>query len=75
MNQTELDQVIQAIVDTARQLWPQQTAEAQTWIDSELTRLGLSYARVRAQELYGQVGSLFQSPWIWVAVAYFILRR
>jgi hypothetical protein len=45
------DQIVRAVLDFARQQWPEQTAEFQGWVDRTLSSYGISYAKYRATQL------------------------
>lgn len=74
LDQSQIDVIVQNVFDTARSIWPQETAQAQQWIDQQLMKYGLSYARYRSTQLAEQISPWLQNPLVWFAGAFLIWK-
>jgi len=54
MSEEEKDALVKEMVLTARQLFPEQAAQAEAWIDRQLKSYGLSYVKLRLDEQWEQ---------------------
>lgn len=68
------DIIIKNILDTARQLWPEKTAQAEQWINQQLMSYGISYAKYQAQQAAAAVQPWLQSPIVWAVGAYVFFK-
>jgi hypothetical protein len=63
-----IDQIIQNVINSARSLYPVQTAEAEAWIAARLANYGIDYARYRAQQMYGTATEWLSNPFILIGL-------
>ena len=63
------DEIIRQVLDNARTIFPVQTAQAEEWINSELMKYGISYAKYQAEQSAMGLYPWIQSPLFWVAGA------
>jgi hypothetical protein len=59
---TETDLVIRNIMDSARSLFPEQTAEFENWVSARAMNYGIDYAQYKAKQAYGALTDLVSSP-------------
>jgi hypothetical protein len=79
MNQYNLgdansDRIISEIFDNARIIFPHQTNEAEVWINEQMAKYGLSYAKYQAERAAMTVYPWLQSPITWVVGAWILWR-
>jgi hypothetical protein len=64
----QIDSIIRSVVESARSLFPQQTAEAEAWITARLANYGVDYAKYRAQQLYSSASEWLSNPVILIGL-------
>jgi hypothetical protein len=69
------DEIVQKTLDIASSIWPVQTAEAEAWINQQLTNLGISYAKYQAQQAYESVSQYSGLLWIGGGLILLMLLR
>jgi len=74
LGDADSDLLIQQIIDNARTIWPVQTAETEAWINKEFTKYGISYAKYQAERSVMSVYPWLQSPWVWIAGAFILVK-
>jgi len=70
----QTDIIIANILDTAREIWPERTAQAEDWINSQAASYGISYAKYQAERASMTVYPWLQSPITWIVGAYILYR-
>jgi len=74
LGDADSDLIVRQILDNARTIWPIQTAEAETWINREMTKYGISYAKYQAEQGAMSLYPWLQSPWVWIAGAFILVK-
>ena len=64
MTDEEKDELVKELVLMARQIFPNQTAEAEAWIDRQVKSYGFSYVKMRTAEAWDLYSV---NPLIWLA--------
>ena len=74
-----IDRIIKNVIESARSIFPAQTAEAEAWIAARLANYGVDYAKYRAQQAYGTASEWLSNPLILIAIGlgagYLFFRR
>lgn len=66
------DAIVQNVMDIAKSIWPVQTAEASTWINSQLEQYGISWAKYQAQQASATLG---QYSWLlWIGAGFVVYK-
>jgi hypothetical protein len=65
------DLLVKQIIDNARTIWPVQTTETEAWINKELTKYGISYAKYQTEQ---SLAGWLQSPIIWIVGIVVLLK-
>lgn len=76
LGDTTTDAIVANVLNIANSIWPVQTAEAESWINQQLTNYGISYAKYQAQQLSSTLSQY--SPLLWIGgglLLFFALRR
>jgi hypothetical protein len=73
MGDDTTDRIVASVIDTAKSIWPVQTAEAQAWVNQQLLTYGISYAKYQAQQLGQTISPYFSSPLIWFGLGFAFL--
>jgi len=76
LGDTTTDEIVKNVLDISRSIWPTQTAEAESWINQQLTNYGISYAKYQAEQASATLGQY--SPLLWLGgglLLFFALRR
>ena len=71
LGDTTTDEIVKNIIDFARSRWPVQTAEAESWINQQLTNYGISYAKYQAEQLSSTLSQY--SPLLWIGGGLFLV--
>jgi hypothetical protein len=66
------DAIVQNVLDIAKGIWPEQTAEAETWINQQLAKYGISYAKYQAQQLSTTLGNY--SWLLWLGAGFLVFK-
>ena len=72
LGDSETDVIVRNVIDTARGIWPEQTTQAESWINQQLAQYGISYAKYQAERTAMTVYPWLQSPITW-AIGAFLL--
>lgn len=69
---SNVDTLIAETMAAARSLFPEQTAQAESWAAQRLAAYGVNYAKYRAEQAYGSLAAIFDNPWIVLGSGLFI---
>ena len=74
------DQIVQQVMDLARQIWPEGTQQFEDWVNQQLANYGISYTKYEAEQKAAQASAFMSqfSPWLWLgagALAVYMLRK
>jgi hypothetical protein len=74
LGESETDVVVRNILDSARSIFPVQTAEAEAWINARLADYGISYARYQAERMVSVTYPWLQNPLVWIVGAWIVWK-
>jgi len=69
------EEIFRRLYDLSRQYFPKETGKAESWLQGQLTKYGLVYGKIKAEET-GR--TIWNNPLTWVGIslgAMLILRR
>ena len=76
LGDTTTDEIVKMVINFARANWPTQTAEAEAWINQQLTNYGISYAKYQAEQASATLGQYSTLLWLGGGLLlFFALRR
>ena len=61
LGDAQTDSIVQNVMDIARSIWPEGTAEFESWVNRQLANYGISWAKYQAQQTMTQL-----TPLIWI---------
>lgn len=74
-----VDAVLRELMNTARSIWPEQTAEAEAWIAARAASYGIDYAKYKAGQAYQAASEWVSNPLILLGLGllggYLIFKR
>jgi len=76
---SQVDAIVLSVVEAARALFPEKTAEAEAYIQQRLFNYGVDYAKYKARQTYGTATELLSSPMVLLGLGllggYFMFKR
>lgn len=74
LGETDTDRLVKNVMDTARGLFPEQTAQAEQWVNATLTQYGISYAKYQAEQKLALAQPWLESPIVWFVGAFILIK-
>ena len=76
LGDAQTDQIVSSVMEIARAIWPEGTAEFQTWVNQQLANYGISWAKYQAQQASAALSNY--TPLLWLGggvLLYLALRK
>ena len=74
LGDAETDAIVKNILDIAHDLFPAETAQAESWINERLAEYGISYAKYQAEKAAMTIYPWLQNPITWIVGAFILWR-
>lgn len=65
LGDTSTDEIVKNVIDIARSVWPEGTAEFESWVNRQLANYGISWAKYQAQQASATFSQY--TPLLWIS--------